>query len=401
MLFKHELHDEFGLWPLAYIPYGGADFGEIRAVAEAVGDGDDGAFYAAWVAAADRMSAEADACLARGHVDSARDLYLRASAFYGSSFHPLYGAPVDPRITAVYARQLAAFNKGLSLGPHPSEPFEIPYGDGSMPGYFIPAVGFETEVRPLLILNNGYDSTMSDAYFATGVAASRRGYHCLLFDGPGQGGMLYQRNVPLRHDWEVVIRAVVDHAQTLPLVDRDRIALYGWSLGGYLVLRAATGEPRIAALVADPAMWGIADGFRDLMIRNFHVPADKASDLGALDQSMIDKADAVIRANPVMNWKIVRRGFWTHGVDNLRDFFAEVEKFTFRGRQGSIRCRTLLVHAQGDLLEANAPEIFDALTCPKTLMHFSAVEGADGHCEMQNRSSLNRRVLDWLDEQFR
>ena len=42
----------------------------------------------------------------------------------------------------------------------------------------------------------------------------------------------------------------------------------------------------------------------------------------------------------------------------------------------------------------------DALRCPKTLLRFTAAEGADGHCEMKNRSLLNRRVLDWLDEQF-
>ena len=41
-----------------------------------------------------------------------------------------------------------------------------------------------------------------------------------------------------------------------------------------------------------------------------------------------------------------------------------------------------------------------ALTCDKTLMRFAAAEGADGHCEMQNRSLLNARVLDWLDETF-
>ena len=33
MLFRNELHEDFGSWPLAYIPYGGADFGEVRAVA--------------------------------------------------------------------------------------------------------------------------------------------------------------------------------------------------------------------------------------------------------------------------------------------------------------------------------------------------------------------------------
>ena len=46
LIFKHDFHDEFGSWPLAYIPYGGMDFGEILAVARAIGEGDDGAFYA-------------------------------------------------------------------------------------------------------------------------------------------------------------------------------------------------------------------------------------------------------------------------------------------------------------------------------------------------------------------
>jgi hypothetical protein len=39
------------------------------------------------------------------------------------------------------------------------------------------------------------------------------------------------------------------------------------------------------------------------------------------------------------------------------------------------------------------------LECPKPLMRFTAAEGADGHCEMGNRSLLNGRVLDWVDEQ--
>ncbi len=33
-------------------------------------------------------------------------------------------------------------------------------------------------------------------------------------------------------------------------------------------------------------------------------------------------------------------------------------------------------------------------------MRFTVAEGAGGHCEMGNRSLLNNRVLDWLDEQF-
>jgi hypothetical protein len=33
-------------------------------------------------------------------------------------------------------------------------------------------------------------------------------------------------------------------------------------------------------------------------------------------------------------------------------------------------------------------------------MRFTAAEGADRHFEMENRSLLNRRDLDWLDEKF-
>jgi hypothetical protein len=88
-------------------------------------------------------------------------------------------------------------------------------------------------------------------------------------------------------------------------------------------------------------------------------------------------------------------------VDNLRAFLASAELFTMRGHAERIQCPTLITQAENDGLAADAGFFFDALRGPKTLMRFTAAEGADGHCEMKNRSLLNRRVLDWLDEQFR
>jgi len=398
-LFRNELHNDF-VWAPGYIPFGGADFGEIQALAEAVGDGDDRVFHDAWVSAGGRLKAEADTSLAKGHVAGARDLYLRASVFYGSSFRPLFGAPVDPRLLAAFRQQMAAFDKGLSLGPHPAIPIAIPFGDTPLPGYFIKAQGFEEATRPLIIFNNGYDGTITDTYFACAVAASRRGFHSLLFDGPGQGAMLYEHGVPLRHDWEVVIKAVLDLVETLPLVDMKRVALSGWSLGGYLAPRGASGEPRIAALIADPGLWSIADGFRNLAVHMFGVPAEAARNLGTLDQSIMEKIDAAVRSNPSLRWKIVQRGFWTHGVADLRAYFASAELFTMKDQAELIACPTLITQAENDILGAGAGAFYDKLTCPKTLMRFAAAEGAGQHCEMGNRSLLNRRVLDWLDEQF-
>ena len=400
ILFHDEMHEDFGTWPIAYIPYGGAHFGEIKAVAEAVGDGDDSAYYDAWNASGDRLKEEADGVLVKGRTASARALYLRASAFYGTSFHPLYGAPVDPRLIAGFRKEMTAFDKGLRLGAHPATPLAIPFGGMSLPAYFITAEGFEMQTRPLIIFNNGYDATITDMYFASAVAASRRGYHSLLFDGPGQGAMLYEHGIPLRPDWEVVIKAVVDFAETLPLVDATRMALSGWSLGGHLAPRGASGEPRIAALIADPGTWSIADGLREVVVHKFGVPPDAARDLGALDQAVVDQLDAFIRSHRQLNWKVVQRGFWVHGVNDLRTYLASAELFTMTGRAELISCPTLISQPENDTLSVGAGAFFDALTCPKTLMRFSAAEGADGHCEMGNRSLLNLRVLDWLDEQF-
>ncbi|HEY1782296.1 MAG TPA: alpha/beta fold hydrolase [Roseiarcus sp.] len=397
LLYQDELLDTFGTWALAYIPYGGPDFGEIAAVASAVRDGGGEAFHECWVAAGARAAKQAEEALQARRTTSARELFLRASAFYASSLHPLFGAPVDPRLVAAFRKQVGAFDKGLALFDPPVTPRTIPFEGESMPAYFIAAEGLAGERRPTIIFTNGYDGTIADMYFASAVAARRRGYHSLLFDGPGQGAMLFERNIPLRPDWETVISAVVDFALTLPEVEPGKIALSGWSLGGYLSPRAASGEHRLAACIADPGQWAMLDSFRPAAIR-MGLPPSVAADLGAIDASAARQFEAMIAANKALDWKIVRRGFWANGVSNLRDYLKEAERFTMRGRAELIRCPTLITVAENDPLAQGAQTLFDALKCPKTLIGFAAAEGAGDHCEMMNRSLLNRTVFDWLDE---
>jgi pimeloyl-ACP methyl ester carboxylesterase len=192
----------------------------------------------------------------------------------------------------------------------------------------------------------------------------------------------------------------VDFAVTLPIVDPAKIALSGWSLGGYLAPRGASGEPRIAAVIADPGTWSIAGGFRDFAIHKLGASPEATADLGTIDDELLGRLDATIQQNRALHWKVVQRGFWVHGVDNLRDYLRSAELFSMQGRAELIRCPTLITTTERDPLAAAAPSFFEALRCPKTLLRFSASEGAGGHCEMMGRSIINRRVLDWLDEQF-
>lgn len=397
-IFTDPLHDQFGTGPLGYIPYGGADFGEVAAIARVVGTGTDDDFYAAWVAAADRLLSEAEDSLSKGRRESARECFLRAASFYGASYHPIYGEPIDPRLITAFRKQMAAFDRGLALGDPPIAPVRIPFETTPLPAYFIPAKRQPTEVRPLIIFTNGYDGSATDIYFASAVAASRRGYHSLIVDGPGQGAMLIEHGVRMRPDWETVVKAVFDFAESLPLVDASRIALSGWSLGGYLAARAASGEHRLRACIADPGQPGLAWGYRKFAMLKFGASPETVRDLGSMDQAIIDRMWELVEQNRWLRWVISQRGFWVHGVSDLRGYFRSAETFTMEGRTELIRCPMLVTIADYDSHCGETKPFFDQLRCPKTLLRFSAAEGAAEHCEMQNRSVLNRRVLDWLDE---
>jgi hypothetical protein len=402
MIFSDPLHDEFSRWPLAYTSTGGIELGEVIAISAAVdtaGGGDD-AFFDAWFAAGERARVEGVAALDRGHDESGKALLLRAAALFATSYKPLFGFPVDPRLLHAYQSQISAFERALEVGEHPVRRLGIPFEGDVLPGYLVPAAGHENEVRPLIVFTNGYDGTVTDLYFANAAAASRRGYHALIFSGPGQDEMLFRRGTTLRPDWEVVVSAVLDHALGLPIVDPDQMVLSGWSLGGYLAPRAAAGESRLRALIADPGQLDLGAAVRGFLAR-FGVDADISGFTAAdIPDSTVATIDAAIRADRALRWRFVQRGFWANGVIDLRGFIDATLAFTLRDRVHRITCATLIVAAELDPLAAQARELFDLLCCEKDFLLFTATEGAGGHCEMGNRSLFNLRSLDWLDDQL-
>jgi alpha-beta hydrolase superfamily lysophospholipase len=86
----------------------------------------------------------------------------------------------------------------------PFEAVEIPYEGTTLPGYFFRVDG-SGELRPTVITMTGMDGYQEETYFGVVAAALERGYNCLTYDGPGQGGVLRQREVPYRPDWEAVV----------------------------------------------------------------------------------------------------------------------------------------------------------------------------------------------------
>ena len=114
-----------------------------------------------------------------------------------------------------------------------------------------------------MILNNGSDGAMTFLWPGLGQAGLDRGYNTVIFDGPGQQSMLFERGVPFRPDWEQVITPLVDFLSERSEVDASKLVLYGAGQAGYWVPRAAAFEHRLAAVIADPGVVDVSTSWKD------------------------------------------------------------------------------------------------------------------------------------------
>jgi pimeloyl-ACP methyl ester carboxylesterase len=394
IMLDDPLYERFATRALSYALYGGADFGECFVTAKQVTPADPDSWYRAWTATANRVFEIAQACAASGHAVSAREAYLRASNYYRTSYLPLFSAPVAPQLVAAFDREADSFKKAAALMTPAVEAVEIPFEGTNLPGYFHRA-DESGKPRPTLISTNGYDATVHEAHFAHAIPAVRRGYNCLTFDGPGQGRVLIKQGLVMRPDWENVIRPVVDYVLARPEVDPRRVALIGWSFGGYLAPRAASGEPRLAACIADPGQWDLLEAMR----QSLPLPSEALEQLPEISPANLEGLLDYVRSNPYLNWTI-RRALWVHGLDTLSDYLRVAAEYSLAGRAEEIRCPTLVTWAEGDPIARFAGRLHSALQCPKFLVRFLTAEGAGGHCEEMARSLFHQRAYDWLDDVF-
>ncbi len=396
LLSSNPMWEDFGQRALLWAPVGGADFGECLTTVQAIGD--DGSaedWYREWTATADRIAGIGDNCATRGHRTSAYDAYLRASSYYRVSYFPLFGSPVDPRLVAGFDRCTKAFQRAAELASFPLEPVEIETEDGSMPGYFARPDDSD-EPRPTIVQTNGYDSNVTEMFFSTASAALRRGYNCLGFDGPGQGRSLVHDGKQLRPDWERVVPSVIDYVIEQPAVDKERIVLLGWSMGGYLAPRAAAFVHRVAALVADPGQWDQ----RDSIVKTLPISDEDKARFPYINPAALDPMEGWLRqqAPPMLRWRLLQRGRWVNGADSLFDYFVKMLDYELSPVASQISCPTLITQAEGDPIAVGAAQLYNAVQTEKVLVQFRGSEGAGGHCETMARSLYHQRVFDWLDE---
>ncbi|WP_431235292.1 alpha/beta hydrolase family protein [Mycolicibacterium psychrotolerans] len=367
------------------------DLGEAFATAARVIEGDYDSWYSEWSATAQAAQTLADRSAEGGHAVTARKAYLRASEYWRQAFFFLRHDITDERLQHAWHQHRLTFRSALPYLEFPSVATEIPFNGATMSGYLF-RVSDDGAPRPTVIAPCGYDSTAEAGYCATGYMALARGYNFFVFEGPGQGGMLYEHRVAMRPDFEVPFAAAFNWLIDQPGVDPDRVAIIGRSFGGYLGPRAAAFEPRIAALVADPGQFDFASRIAKMVGTTEHL------------QKIID-ADPDVDAQLEALYNGPRNTEWygsrmaTLGAATVGDWIRRQLTYELGDCVGSIACPTLITEGEGDFA-AQGETLYNHLqpAIRKELKRFSEAEGAGGHCEGLGATLFEGYAFDWLDD---
>jgi len=260
------------------------DFQEVTASIRAWDE-----WCAKWSARADiHATLGCEALSGRQFVSAAEHLSRAAVTYHFAKFLFVHDVPqmMTAHMKAVECHKLAL--------PHldpPGEYLRIPYQDKSLAAVLRKPTGAAGVARPersqpdqrppVVVMVMGLDSAKEEmlAYQETFLA---RGMATLTFDGPGQGEAEY--DFPIRGDYEVAVKAVIDWLETRRDVDTARIGLWGVSLGGYYAPRACAFEKRIKACIAlaGPYDWlGIWDKLPELTRIAFRVRSHAHDEIAA------------------------------------------------------------------------------------------------------------------------
>lgn len=371
---------------------GAASIGEMMATAESIRDASVDSWHRAWRRLAEDLESRAEGARAAGQQETARRLFLRAGeAWRQSCFY--HRVNLDCReLQEAWPRIAACFQGFMDLSPWSGQAMHIPFEGGTLHAHLaLPANG-GMPCRTLL-LPSGYDSSLEEMLVMLGLPALARGYAVLAVDGPGQGKTLYdpETRVFMRPDFETVLKAVIDQALQDPRLDPAGLVAVGVSFGGYLVPRAAAGESRLAALVADPGQYDIGSAMFARMPPNMIERLDEDS------QEAHDIFDSLAQGGE--GAFLFRPRMAAHGVKTVQDYCRHLVAFHNREAAPGITCASLICDNEEDTISTGQGQLLaNAMTAAEvTFQRFTKAEGAGGHCEGMGRELFDERVFAWLD----
>ncbi len=314
----------------------------------------------------------------RGDLGHAAGLY-RAAEFFMD--------PDDPDRRRAFGKFIELFyraNENQTL-----QRVEVPYGAGHLHGL---RLGPAAASRGTILIHAGYDAYVEEFYaFAQAITLS--GYEVVLFDGPGQGSTLMREKMPMTHEWEKPVGAVLDH---LALTD---VTLIGISLGGCLALRAAAFEPRVKRVVAYDVM---LDFYQCITSRRGRMAEIVLKALVRLRLSpLLDMMARFLMKRDLYSRWGVQQGMHVMGAASPSEYFFKLKAYNTRRISMRVTQHTLIMAGAEDHFVPLAqffgqlPLLVNARSV--TAQIFTRADQAQSHCQVGNLGLALVQILSWVD----
>jgi len=393
-VFKNHETDWVFKRTLEFMNEKAAEIGECLYAARRINEQQGDSWIAEWADLAKKVRLLAEESLHNGHLVSARESFLRAANYYRTAE---YGcAPDHPRFHELWKNSVDCFHQACPLFTPPIEIITVPFEGRQLPGYFW-RPDHSSITRPTFIAAGGNDSSGEEVFLSAGFGARRRGFNFFTFEYPGHRGAVHlYPDCVKRPDLEVPFSAAIDYLEKLPGVD-ERIALAGFSYGGYVVSRVAIHEKRLHAVIPNSPLVdlpkAVLGGILGPLVKG--VPG-----------SMLDKViDIKTRKSPLMR-SLLYYSKWTWGYDTFREEF-ESDSFlqhVISADLDKISCPALALVGkdEGKEMIRQAQEFFDAISSKNKKIHVFSLEkdGSNDHCQLDNISRAHQVSFDWLGELF-
>lgn len=401
-VFKDKEMDWVFKRTLEFMNENAAEIAECLYAAKRINEEDGETWIEEWSALAARVEASGDESLSKGHIISAREAFMRASNYYRTAE---YGTPpTHSRFHKLWERSVDSFHKACPLFSPPIEIHSVSFEGKHLPAYFWRPEESEG-TQPTLIVAGGNDSSLEELVFWAGNAAVRRGYNFFAFDHPGHRGAVHlYGDCVKRHDYELPYRDAIDFLNTLPGTD-ERIAITGYSFGGYIASRVAIHDERIKALIPNPPQIdsGASNEFWGGMVNKIPTFILNWALKRKLGRKPITKA--------MIEYTLWALGFKHESLveliqdeEAIKQAKAMKADWNIRNELHKITCPALALvgGGEGEVFEQQAKDFLSLISSTEKKLHVFTLErdGSNDHCQLDNRSRGNQVMFDWLDNVF-
>lgn len=389
-LFKSDSFHYQALRTLGHSVYQGSAPGEVLYVISQIKDQDEDAWYVEW----NKMGKKCENW-ANKSIDpiTKGNALLRASNYYRTS--EFFLPPGDPRKLKVYDRHVAAFEKALVELGTKHEIFNIPYEKGKMKTYYFKG----NNDKPLVIVCGGFDSTNTESYFWIGKALIDRRYSVAMFEGPGQSGMLRDFNIKFTPDWHKPVGAVIDYLSAkAPSIKEKKKVLFGISLGGLLMGRAAAFEKRIDGV----ALFGAPFDFLDGALYQLPSVARKLFYEG--HKGTLNFLAGIKKKVSITGRWGINNGIASMGGQTPYEFLSIGGKYTLKDVHDKVKCPVIVFYGDHDWFIADGIQdvmFKKAFKNAKsyTLKTFPFEDGSSEHCQAGAIEQAAMAFVQWTKDQ--